>query len=92
MSQYKLTGETPGGPVLILVGWDNPMSWFFLVIMKSEDDEPLYSNLYEKSPHRLDLPYFQSVLERFGIQNISLSPGHHSGLYEKLIADRENTK
>ncbi|EPR1091904.1 hypothetical protein ACU0IO_004631 [Serratia marcescens] len=56
------------------------MSWFFLVI-EPESDEPLYSNLYEQHPESLDLAHFQKVLERFGIKNINLSPGHESGLY-----------
>ncbi|ENH9310781.1 hypothetical protein AZ026_005378 [Klebsiella pneumoniae] len=42
MSQHRLTGLTPGGKVDVLLGWDSPMSWFFLVI-EPESDEPLYS-------------------------------------------------
>lgn len=49
MSQHRLTGLTPGGKVDVLLGWDSPMSWFFLVI-EPESDEPLYSNLYEQHP------------------------------------------
>lgn len=54
MSQHRLTGLTPGGKVDVLLGWDSPMSWFFLVI-EPESDEPLYSNLYEQHPESLDL-------------------------------------
>ncbi|EAT6622107.1 hypothetical protein E4Y45_19430 [Salmonella enterica] len=71
MSQHRLTGLTPGGKVDVLLGWDSPMSWFFLVI-EPESDEPLYSNLYEQHPESLNLAHFQKVLERFGIKNINL--------------------
>lgn len=30
------------------------------------------------------------LLERYGIENVSLLPGHESGLYEKLHDDRRN--
>ncbi|WP_038196544.1 hypothetical protein [Xenorhabdus bovienii] len=63
------------------------MSWFFMVI-EPESNEPLYSNLYEKNPESLDLAHFQKVFERFGINNVNLSPGHESGLYEALQSDR----
>lgn len=63
----------------------------FLVI-EPESDEPLYSNLYEQHPESLDLAHFQNVLERFGIKNINLSPGHESGLYELLQSDRVANK
>lgn len=91
MSQHKLKGETPNGTVEVLLGWDQPMSWFFMVI-EPEADEPLYSNLYEPEPERLTLEHFQTVLERFNIVNISLKPDHESRLYEKLMADREERK
>ncbi|MFW5400295.1 hypothetical protein V2A85_11360 [Yersinia sp. 1252 StPb PI] len=90
MSQHWLDGETPKGTVEVLVGWDQPLAYFFMVIESSNHDEPLYSNLYEDDPASLTLEYFQSVLERFSIKNISLEPGHESGLYELLISDRDN--
>ncbi|PQQ33670.1 hypothetical protein C6H68_22080 [Photorhabdus luminescens] len=60
-----------------------------MVIESHEQDEPLYSNLYEDDPASLTLEHFQSVLERFNIHNISLNPGHKSGLYETLISDSD---
>ncbi|CQH79366.1 hypothetical protein ACQ69I_003293 [Yersinia enterocolitica] len=89
MSQHYLEGITPNGNVTILVGWDRPLSYFFMVIESQQLDEPLYSNLYEVDPASLTLEYFQQVLERFNIKNISLQPEHQSGLYEQLIKDRE---
>lgn len=91
MSQYKLKGDTPNGPVEVLLGWDEPMSWFFMVI-EPDADEPLYSNLYEPEAELLTLEHFQGVLERFGISNIALLPGHESGLYELLMNDRKERK
>lgn len=89
MSQYVLTGTTPTGRVDVLLGWDEPLNWFFMVI-DPDADEPLYSNLDEEEPESLTLDYFQGVLDRFNITNISLLPGHASGMYEKLMSDRES--
>lgn len=89
MSQYRLNGETPNGMVEVLLGWDEPMNWFFMVI-EPDADEPLYSNLDEAEPESLTLDHFQRVLDRFNITNISLLPGHESGMYEKLMSDRES--
>lgn len=88
MSQYTLKGKTPSSTVDVLLGWDEPMSWFFMVI-EPDADEPLYSNLNEAEPESLTLDHFQRVLDRFNITNISLLPGHESGMYEKLMSDRE---
>lgn len=82
MSQYWLDGEVPNGRVEVLVGWDQALAYFFIVIESREQDEPLYSNLYEADPASLTLEHFQSFLERFNIHNISLNPGHKSRLYE----------
>lgn len=79
MSQYRLTGKSASRSYELLVGWDTPLSRFFLVI-EPELDEPVYSNIYEKDPSSLTLEFFQSVLERYGIENVSLLPGHESGV------------
>ncbi|EPN3823200.1 hypothetical protein ACTYWS_004845 [Escherichia coli] len=47
MSQYRLTGKSASRSYELLVGWDTPLSRFFLVI-EPELDEPVYSNIYEK--------------------------------------------
>lgn len=70
MSQYRLTGKLASRSYELLVGWDTPLSRFFLVI-EPELDEPVYSNIYEKDPSSLTLEFFQSVLERYGIENVS---------------------
>ncbi|MFY1040617.1 hypothetical protein ACOMYX_19525 (plasmid) [Pantoea agglomerans] len=91
MSQYRLEGITPTGTLEVLLGWDEPMNWFFLVI-DPEADEPLYSNLDEPEPEHLTLDHFQRVLDRFNIKNISLCPGHEDGLYDKLMSDRKEKR
>lgn len=91
MSQHWLEGITATSSVKVLIGWDQRLAYFFMVIESgSDDEEPLYSNLYEHDPANLTLEHFQKVLERFGIDNISLEPGHELKLYEKLMADKEN--
>jgi len=74
MSQYRVQGITSNGTLEVLLGWDEPMKWFFMVI-DPEADEPLYSNLNEPEPEHLTLEHFQRVLDRFHISNISLYPG-----------------
>ncbi len=54
MSQYRLTGKSASRSYELLVGWDTPLSRFFLVI-EPELDEPVYSNIYEKDPSSLTL-------------------------------------
>lgn len=89
MSQYQLKGDTPNGKLNVLIGWDEPMSWFYMVIeADNEVDEPLYSNLYEAQPEALTLEHFGQVLKRFNIKNISLAPEHESGLYNMLMRDQ----
>lgn len=41
MSQYRLTGKSASRSYELLVGWDTPLSRFFLVI-EPELDEPVY--------------------------------------------------
>lgn len=60
MSQYRLTGKSASRSYELLVGWDTPLSRFFLVI-EPELDEPVYSNIYEKDP---------SSWGRFGKRNL----------------------
>ncbi|PLY35386.1 hypothetical protein F164LOC_20835 [Pectobacterium carotovorum] len=65
------------------------MAYFFMVI-EPDLDPPLYSNLDESDPASLTPAHFQTVLDRFGITDVSLRPGHASGLYEILMTDRDN--
>ncbi|WP_233983691.1 hypothetical protein [Pectobacterium versatile] len=89
MSQHRMEGNTAKGRVEILIGWDQPLAYFFMVI-EPDLDPPLYSNLDESDPASLTPAHFQTVLDRFGITDVSLRPGHASGLYEILMTDRDN--
>ncbi len=77
MSQHLFTADTRNfGKLDVLMGWDCPCQWFFLVIERSDEgaeweDEPnegiLYSNLMERDPKSLTLAHFFSILSRFSI-------------------------
>ncbi|EPT9381315.1 hypothetical protein ACVTO6_003619, partial [Proteus mirabilis] len=53
-----------------------------------ELDEPHYSNLYEPDGLNLTLEYYQTILNKFGINEISLKPD--SDLTKALLADQLN--
>lgn len=90
MSQYWFEGvSSHHGRLTVMVGWDEPLQWFHMYIGRGMYDEnPLYSNMEELFPNLLDLDYFQRVLDFFGITEDSLKP-NTTGLYEKLIRDKE---
>jgi hypothetical protein len=68
MSQHYFETLHQGEMTEVLMGWDQPCQGFFLVISKqSDEEEPFYSNLYERNPHPQDLDYFLGVLKRFDI-------------------------
>ncbi|KFX10721.1 hypothetical protein JV34_22625 [Pectobacterium atrosepticum] len=60
------------------------------MLIEPDLEPPLYSNLDEPDPASLTLAHFQTVLDRFGITDVSLRPEHSSGLYDILMADRDN--
>lgn len=85
MSQYRFDAHTANGnKVEVLVGWDRVLAYFFMVI-DADRDPPLYSNLYEPDFASLTIEYFQSVLDRFGIEDVSLKPGTNARIYEQLM-------
>ncbi|MCW8348709.1 hypothetical protein MD535_22225 [Vibrio sp. ZSDZ65] len=51
----------------ILCGWDRPLQGYFLVIEDKDQDDPIYSNLDEPTPHPKVFDLFEAVLKRFGI-------------------------
>lgn len=77
MSRHYFNTSHRGFPVTIILGWDRPMNYFFLVIEKPdeliddtalvEDDDFLYSNLHEIDPFGHDLDYYRDVLRHFQI-------------------------
>lgn len=90
MSQHWFDVESKEGPVEVMLGWDPPLQWFHMCIDFSIDssEDPLYTNLAEPDPCNVTLEYLQSVLEQFEITELKIVPGT-TGLYEKLIQDRE---
>lgn len=71
MSQHVFKTRHEGFPVTVIMGWDRPLHYFFLVIERDDagDDEEafLYSNLNEPTPFGMSLDYYQGVLARLGI-------------------------
>jgi len=77
MSRHYFDTFHKGFSVTVLLGWDRPMNYFFLVIekpteliddtMKVESDDFLYSNLHESDPFNHDLDYYREVLRHFQI-------------------------
>lgn len=77
MSQHYFDTFHKGLPITVLLGWDRPLSYFFLVIQKPaelidssmevESEHYLYSYLYEKDPFGLSLDYYRAVLRHFQI-------------------------
>ncbi|MFL9883226.1 hypothetical protein PQR66_09330 [Paraburkholderia agricolaris] len=77
MSQHSFDTVHNGFPITVLLGWDRPLNYFFLVIqkrttrideaMQAEDGDILYSNLHENEPFNHDLEYYREVLGNFQI-------------------------
>lgn len=77
MSRHYFDTLHKGFPITVMLGWDRPMDYFFLVIekpaelidntMKVESDDFLYSNLHERDPFNHDLDYYHEVLRHFRI-------------------------
>src|SRR3546814_16825554 len=62
MSRHYFGTFHKGSPITVVLGWDRPMDYFFLVIEEetNSDDNPmafdlLYSNLQESDPFNHDL-------------------------------------
>ncbi len=87
MSQYFNRVSSNHGAVETLTGWDQALDYFFLVI-GVDLDEPYYSNLYEPDGLNLTLEYYQTILDKFEINEISLKPD--SELTKALLDDRLN--
>lgn len=78
MSQHFYDGTYRGVPVTVLMGWDRPLSQFFLVVQHRQDAEVngeredndegiIYSNQDELLPRSLGLDHFRSKLTTLGI-------------------------
>lgn len=83
MSQHRFTSQLNGVGITVLLGWDRPLKYFFLVIEKEmqavpsgdsselddedDDDGMIYSNLCQPNAFELSLEDFRTVLAEHGI-------------------------
>src|SRR3546814_17311129 len=75
MSRHYFNTFHKGSPISVILGWDRPMNYFFLVIEEQNNsaDNPmtldlLYSNLQENDPFNHDLDYYRAGLRHFQIE------------------------
>lgn len=72
MSQHSFHTAHRERPVQVLMGWDRPLSGYFLVVerLDTEDDDEryLYSNLDEEISHPPSVEPFLKVLQELGIK------------------------
>ncbi|WYX24927.1 hypothetical protein WJ969_02650 [Achromobacter xylosoxidans] len=93
MSRHYFNTIHKGFPITVLIGWDRPADYFFLVIekppeliddtMRVESENFLYSNLHEVDPFGHDLDYYRGVLRHFDI----IVP---ESMFIQVVCDREN--
>ena len=71
MSQHTFKTTRDGEPICVLMGWDRPLAYFFLVVerLAMTDDENAYLYLYLDDPGAIDcsLDYYRSKLVELGI-------------------------
>lgn len=68
MSQHYFTTTHNGDPVTVTLGWDRPLSQYFMSIDPEDDEGPyIYSYLLEKKPCS-SLDYYKAKLDDLGIQ------------------------
>lgn len=93
MSQHVLTTKVNGQQLQIQMGWDTPMSWYYLVISpvieNGELDDPIYSNLNELHPESNPLKYYIEVCHGLGIQ---IPETVIQGIEEDRRLDRMNNR
>lgn len=70
MSQHVFKTTLDGEPVSVLLGWDRPLAYFFLVVeqlSEKNDGIYLYSNLDDPGAVNCSLDYFRQKLSELGI-------------------------
>lgn len=76
MSQHSFKTTHRELPITVLLGWDRPLQYFFMVIentapdddgQEEQDDGYLYSNLNDKHPFGMCLADYQAKLAELGI-------------------------
>ncbi len=66
MSQHKYKTCLEKQEVTVLMGWDRPLQYFYLVI-DANDSDPVWSNLDLRNPYQNDLTLYKKVLNQHGI-------------------------
>src|SRR3546814_16972841 len=81
MSRHYFNTFHKGSPISVILGWDRPMNYFFLVIEEQNNSadnsmtlDLLYSNLKESDPFNHDLDYYRAVLRHFQFDEIGRAP------------------
>ena len=84
MSQYQFitTNNKLNKKVKVLIGWDRPLKYHFLVVECGHDY--LYSNLDDDHSNK-DLDYFYTKLDKLKIKAPRC-------LYQKLVDDQKNNR
>lgn len=71
MSQHIFKTTRAGEPISVLLGWDRPLEYFFLVVeqlsVENNDEIYLYSNLDDPGAIDCSLDYFRQKLSELGI-------------------------
>ena len=72
MSQHYYHETDPDGScITVLLGWDRPLQYVFLVVTKASKDqkteEMLYSNLDDPSSRGQDLVYYRNKVSDLGL-------------------------
>lgn len=69
MSRHYFKTEYQGKDITVLMGYDRLLGGFFMVIEDAgqDDDEYIYSNLYEEITHPQSLEPYRAKLEQLGI-------------------------
>jgi hypothetical protein len=77
MSQHRIVTTYQGEPVTVLMGYDRPLKYYFLVVERDvaedrDDDRAgstmIYSNLNERDAFKKDLAYYRAKLSELGIE------------------------
>ncbi len=84
MSQHSYSLKHNGEETNIMMGWDKPLQYFFMIIEKESDiDEPFWSNLNQLEPYQKNLNFYLKILNEL---NIKLPPQ----MIEEVMEDQIN--
>jgi hypothetical protein len=72
MSQHNFSTTYLGKSVNVLLGWDRPLQYVFMVIIESlttdnDDEKIIYSNLYDRASDGAHIGYYEQKLKELGI-------------------------